>query len=99
MAHLQQKAITDSVAAFFVFNEMLSGYDITTDSKSGMLFLRSTSRLFLQVFIMVFFSTKLLSTVELVCAYSMDCSVSQRIWIFLFLLLTIILNLRNIFSL
>ena len=45
------------------------------------------------------FSTKLLSTVELVCAYSMDCSVSQRIWIFLFLLLTIILNLRNIFSL
>ena len=71
---------------------------MTTDSKSGMLFLRSTSRLFLQVFIMVFFSTKLLSTVELVCAYSMDCS-AQRIWIFLFLLLTIILNLRNIFSL
>ena len=55
MAHLQQKAVTDSVAAFFVFNEMLSGYEITTDSKSGMLFLRSTSRLFLQVFIMVFF--------------------------------------------
>lgn len=38
-----------------IFNQMLSGYDITTDSKSGMLFLRSTSRLFLHVFIMVFF--------------------------------------------
>ncbi len=83
-----------------IFNQMLSGYDITTgQQKRNAIFLRSTSRLFLLVFIMVVFSTKLLSTVELVCAYSMDCSVSQRIWIFLFLLLTIILNLRNIFSL
>ena len=30
MAHLQHKAVTDSIAAFFVFNQMLSGYDITT---------------------------------------------------------------------
>lgn len=82
-----------------IFNQMLSGYDITTGQQKRNAIFEVNQQIVLAGLYNGVFSTKLLSKVELVCAYSMDCSVSQRIWIFLFLPLTIILNLRNIFSL
>lgn len=82
-----------------IFNQMLSSYDITTELQKRNAFLRSISRLFLQVFTMVAFLMRLLSMVEHACAYSMDCSVSQRIWIFPCLLQMRTLTLPNTFSL